>query len=217
MDSNLPRRKRLRLADFDYSHPGVYFVTTCLQQRAALLGTIVEGDVHLGERGDIVLACWQDLPRHYPFLQLDEFVVMPDHVHGLLFLEDDLAEHPALSPVDAMGLLAERAGLRPAPTADLKRPSLSEVVRALKSFSARQVNAVRGTPGKAFWQRGFFERVVRNREEVRDIRRYIRENPRHWVAGQFHRSDDAFLGRLVDVNSGRDGRVLDPPLQPSRY
>ena len=119
------------------------------------------------------------MPDHYPRVRLDAFVVMPEHGHGIVVLGDT---HRAGS--DRGG--DARAVLKPAPTGGgvTTRPgvrhALPEVVRALKTFSARRINALRGTPGAAVWQRGYYERVIRNERELVLTRRYIETNPQRW-------------------------------------
>ncbi len=113
---------------------------------------------HLGK---IVEAAWFDLLNHYPHIELDAFIIMPDHIHGIIWLDD-------------MPNIAVGDGFRPSPT----RHGLTEIVRALKSFSARRINEARGTQGQAFWQRGFYDHIVRLENDLEDIRCYILENPK---------------------------------------
>jgi REP element-mobilizing transposase RayT len=129
--------------------------------------------------GEIVQASWYELPDHYASLELAAFVVMPNHVHGVVFLH---------GPVGA--------GLRPAPTpherrtqvcGEGRRVSLSEILRAFRSFSARQINIERHTPGAPVWQRGFYEHVIRNEADLHRIRRYIEENPLRWAEDEENR------------------------------
>ncbi len=124
------RRQSLRLPQYDYSQAGAYFVTICVYQRERLLGEIRNGGMYLNDYGTIVKDCWHDLPRHYPNIELDAFVVMPNHAHGVVVLEGRVSDPP------------------------LTDDPLTEVVRAFKSFSSRKINEVRGTPGLPIWQRG---------------------------------------------------------------
>ncbi|MGA8266833.1 MAG: hypothetical protein WB787_03655, partial [Candidatus Acidiferrales bacterium] len=128
-----PTRRSLRLREYDYRNPGVYFFTICAQDRRCIFGKIVNQKMVLNNAGRIVWLCWHDLPQHFPAVQLDQFVVMPTHIHGVIVL------HKKLNG---------RAGLRPAPTAGGDGgPRLANVIGALKSFSSRQINKTRGTPG----------------------------------------------------------------------
>ena len=121
------RRRALRLPGYDYAQVGAYFVTICTRDRICVLGDVVDGEVRLSELGEMVNSVWLELPRHYPYVRLDAWVVMPNHVHGILLLEpDDDMAGAGLKP---------RAGLKPAPTGPKMRHGLPEVVRAFKTFS----------------------------------------------------------------------------------
>jgi putative transposase len=159
MDTRYPRS--IRLKGFDYAQAGAYFVTICTQDRVCLFGDVVDGAMILGTPGQIVLKAWCELPRHYPHVRLDAFVVMPNHVHVIIMLYDSV-----------------EAGLKPAATT---RHALPEVVRALKTFSSRRINAWRETPGISFWQRNYYEHVIRNDNDLDRIRGYIATNPPRWA------------------------------------
>jgi len=168
-----PRRRALRLRDFDYSQAAAYFVTVCTHHRECLFGEITDGKMLLHDPGRIVQAAWQALPQHYPHVCLDAFVVMPNHVHGIIILSsmENVTE-------DLAG-----AGLKPAPTGSptiARRHGLPEIVRAFKTFSARRVNAARTAPGTPLWQRNYYEHVVRDEDELNRIREYIDLNPLQW-------------------------------------
>jgi REP element-mobilizing transposase RayT len=169
------RRGPVRLKEYDYSQPGAYFVTICVNGHRCMFGEVTEDEMRLNDSAQIVCKCWNDLPRHYPHVQTDAFVVMPNHVHGIIMLIETNVG----------------AGLRPAPTGSgmgIERHGLSEIVRAFKSFSARRINELQRTPGTRVWQRGYYERVVRNDEELNRIRRYIADNPARWSDDKYHPS-----------------------------
>jgi len=115
----------------------------------------------LNDLGKIVDKCWDDLPNHYPHIELDTFVIMPNHIHGIIMLHDDVG-----------------AGLKPAPTR--KRHGLPEIVRAFKTFSSRHINQIRDTTGTPVWQRNYYEHVIRDETSLNDIRQYIIDNPLRW-------------------------------------
>ncbi len=164
-DANLHHRRSIRLRGYDYTQAGAYFVTLCTRDRACILGEVDNGRVNLTAFGHIVAASWQDLPSHYPFVTLDAFVVMPNHVHGIIMINANV-------PVGA--------GLKPAPTI-ARNHALPEIVRALKTFSARRINALRQTPGTPVWQRNYYEHVVRTEGDLNRIREYILANPLQWA------------------------------------
>jgi REP-associated tyrosine transposase len=150
-----PYRRPIRLRDRDYRRAGRYFVTIVTHQRAELFGTIVDGIMHLSAEGECAQEVWTRLPRHYAHVVLDAFVVMPNHVHGIVILKRDDGD-------------------------EARRAPLSEVVRGFKTFSARRVNGIRGVIGTAVWQRSYFERVIRDERELHNVRQYIAENPARW-------------------------------------
>jgi len=168
---NKYRSETTRLQDWDYSWPGYYFITANTKNRVMLFGHVEDKKMILNEYGKIVEKCWFDLSEHYDNLRLDEFVVMPDHIHCIMHI---LSEHDIDS--DFVG-----TGLKPVPTkSESKRHGLFEFVRALKSFSARRINESRKTPGIPVWQTRFWDRVVRDRIELYYIRKYIMDNPAKW-------------------------------------
>ncbi len=171
-------RRSIRLQNYDYNQPGAYFVTICTHERACRFGEIADGEMQLNEYGLTVVGCWEDLPNHYPHVELGAFVVMPNHVHGIIVLvEDAHVVGAGLRPAPtepAPTTFAPTDG--PAPTTRPKRHGLPEIVRAFKSFSARRINERRNTPGIPLWQRNYYERVIRSESELNSVRRYIANN-----------------------------------------
>jgi REP element-mobilizing transposase RayT len=148
-----PRRKHLRLREHDYSNGGMYFVTVCTHNRVSLFGKVVEGAMLLNRLGIIVEEVWYELRNHYPYVHLDSFVVMPNHVHGIIVLVEKVSSQESSA----------------------KRHPLSEVIRAFKTFSARKINRQR-KKRKPVWQRNYYEHVIRNEESWGQIRDYIETN-----------------------------------------
>jgi putative transposase len=114
----------------------------------------------------IVSATWQWLPEQYPYVELDTWVVMPNHFHGIVFLLDD-----------------RRGGARPAPT---KRKPLGRLIGAFKTVSTKRINELRTTPGQPVWQRNYYEHVIRNEVDLEEIREYIQNNPLKWLDDENH-------------------------------
>ncbi len=170
--------KSIRLPDYDYTQAGLYFVTIVTSKRETLFGDVVDGAMRSNEYAVAVEQCWADLPHHYSHAQLDAFVVMPNHVHGIVALT---------------GVAGEEAGLKPAAT--MTAHGLPEIVRALKTFSARRINRVRGTPGVAVWQRGYYEHTIRDEAALDRIREYVATNPLRWALDRENprcKGDDEF-------------------------
>jgi putative transposase len=156
-------RRSPRLHGYNYAENGAYFVTICTHNRASLFGEVVEGSAKLNPYGQVVDQCWHDLRLHYSGVELDEFVVMPNHVHGIVVITGgDVGE-----------------GLRPSPTKN-KQHGLPELIRAFKSFSARKINELRGTSGTSVWQRSYYEHIIRNENSLAKVRQYIQLNPLNW-------------------------------------
>jgi REP element-mobilizing transposase RayT len=178
-DPQKQHRRSIRLQGYDYAQPGAYFVTMVAWQRECLFGEIIhsplpgEPTLRLNPYGRIVERAWSDLPKHYPQVQLGTFCIMPNHVHAVIILVEP-----------TVGAGSRGADLRPAPTtqpAPAPRQPLSEMVRAFKSYSAKQINDLRSTPGVPVWQRNFYEHIIRDEEEHQRIHLYIQANPANWV------------------------------------
>lgn len=192
------RRKSIRLRGYDYSQAGAYFITVCTKDRKELLGTIRDGKMRASPIGRIVQACWAALPTHYPNVQLDAFVVMPNHVHGIIVILDDDPNRKQVGE-----------GLRPSPTGKTRnRPPLSEIVRAFKSFSARRINEQTARGGESFWQRGYYDHIIRHERSLERIRDYILTNPLRW---QYDRENTSRV-----ITHGRDSRD-DNDLPPGMF
>ncbi|MGD0668674.1 MAG: hypothetical protein ABSB23_14025 [Bryobacteraceae bacterium] len=155
-----PQRRRLRLAAYDYAQAGAYFVTICTRGHACLFGDVVEGEMLRNAAGETVALCWEEVPRHFSGVELDAFVVMPNHVHGVLLFGDN---------PEWDGQPARAGHARP----------LQVVVGSFKSAVSRRLGLV--------WQRSYWERVVRNEDELDQIRAYIEENPGRWPVDQAKR------------------------------
>lgn len=162
-------RRSIRLKGFDYSRPGEYFVTICTQNRICLFGDVINGTMVLNKYGKIVEKCWFDLPNHYNNVKLNEYIIMPNHFHGIISM---------------VGV-----GFKPTPTMDEhigKCHGLSEIVRALKTFSARQINEIKNSPGVPVWQRNYYEHIIRDDDSYYRISAYIKNNPVNWEKDDYN-------------------------------
>ncbi|MBL8044893.1 MAG: transposase [Anaerolineales bacterium] len=170
-DPLIHHRRSIRLKNYDYRQAGAYFVTFCVQNREHLLGEIIEGEMHLSDYGRIVTETWLWLAENYSWIVLDVSVVMPNHFHGILVINDEgrRGGSPAPSP---------QAQARTAPTSNHK--PLGRLVGAFKTVSTKHINQLRGTPGATFWQRNYYEHVIRNEADLKRIREYIVLNPARW-------------------------------------
>jgi REP element-mobilizing transposase RayT len=158
-------RRSIRLDGYDYAQPGAYFVTVCTRDRTCLFGHVVNGEMHLNEASEIAQRCWEDIPHHFPLVELDAFVVMPNHVHGVIVVP------------------GRGTACRAPTTEQFAKPSVGSIptiVRSYKSSVTRYVNLARGAPGTPVWQRNYYEHVVRNEAELMAIREYILANAARW-------------------------------------
>ncbi|MBU0518326.1 transposase [bacterium] len=173
-------RQSIRARNRDYAKPGHYFITICVKDQECLLGEVVDEEMELWNFGGIVQNVWDNLPKHYKHIDLDAFVIMPNHIHGIIRIKPEPQQRANVGAGFAEG--TTESG-KPAPT--LRRHPLSEIIRALKSFSSRRINKIRKTPGRPFWQRNYYERVLR-RHEINRYRCYIRNNPLNWTSDPEH-------------------------------
>lgn len=170
-----PHRRSLRLRGYDYTRAGAYFITICTEDRDPIFGSIVNKEMHLSPFGLFALERWNALPDHHPNVDLDEFVVMPDHIHGIVVLDGTQGMVQEQRARQASPLQARPNGAPPG--------SLGAIVGSYKSSVSRHINALRNTPGAAVWQRNFHEHIIRHDGSLHWIRRYIRNNPANWKRG----------------------------------
>jgi REP element-mobilizing transposase RayT len=152
----------MRLSDYDYSGSGVYFITICADERRCLFGDVVAETVRLSTLGRIVETEWLRSSEIRREVELDSYVVMPNHVHGIVAI-DQSVHIDALEPRS-------------------RHRSLGSFVNAFKATTTRRVNELRSAPGTAVWQRNYYEHIVRSEEELNRIREYIAINPAKWAA-----------------------------------
>ena len=177
-------RRSIRLKGYDYSQAGAYFVTICVHNGQSLLGKIEQNEMKLNASGQLTVQAWHDLPNHYQHVELGAFVTMPNHVHGIIILTNPVGAGLQPAQTNTISQPAQtRAGLKPAPT---KRHGLPEIVRAFKTFSARRINKLRGSTGKPFWQRNYYEHIIRNERAFNAIQTYIVNNPINWKDDKLH-------------------------------
>ncbi len=173
-DPRIHNRRSIRLKGYDYTRSGAYFITICTHHRECLFGEIENGQMRLNEIGEIVQTWWQWLGSQYEYVGIDRFVVMPNHIHGILILRDNWG---------GLGD-ARRGGSRTAPTSQPPRPSypgqhiaipktrksVGRLIGAYKTVSSKQINQIRGTPGAQVWQRNYNEQEAMHELLVGRIR-----------------------------------------------
>jgi len=172
LEKNAFHRRSVRLRGYDYSANGLYFITICTQDRLPLFGNIVAKEVVLNDAGLAVEMCWRDIPNHFAWIKVDEFVVMPNHVHGIIEIcERNHGENRA----GAKDVLPLRHGTS---------CTVGSVVRGFKTGVTKWFRA--NTDIDRVWQRNYHEHVIRNEESHQRIVEYIRTNPQRWVEDVYH-------------------------------
>ena len=184
-------RRSIRLQGYDYTQPGAYFVTICTHGREMLFGQVVDGEMMLNDYGEIVREEWFRTAQVRPYVALfeDEFVVMPNHIHGIVWIvETDDPVGATQRAVGAQRRCAPTTNVRPRGATPNNVPprSLGAIVRGFKSAVTRRINARRGTPGARVWQRNYWEHVIRDERALDAIRRYIAANPLRWHLDRYN-------------------------------
>lgn len=160
-------RHSIRLKNYDYSSNGAYFVTICTHEREYLFGDIVNGKMKTNNLGNLVVSIWESLPNRFPVI-IDTYQIMPNHFHGIIVIVG-----AGLVPALELGApVTNRAPARGAPTP--KQPTLGNIIGAFKSLSTNTRAQCK------FWQRNYYEHIIRNETELFKIREYITLNPLMW-------------------------------------
>jgi putative transposase len=163
-DPERHHRKTIRLREYDYRLSRAYFLTICTHERAMLFGEIIGGEMCLSAFGHIALDAWMETAIVRPGVIVDEFIVMPNHIHAIVLLP----HHSKATETQTSPSL-------------MRRPrSLSTLVGGFKGTVTKQINARRATPDTPVWQRNFYEHIIRDDEGLRRIREYIAHNPASW-------------------------------------
>ena len=184
-DPSIHHRRSIRLSSYDYRTAGAYFVTLCTYERACILD-----DAGFGVT---VEASWAAIPDHFQGAAVDEFIVMPNHLNGIVLINDGVGAtalpRPETRPYDRQpsAVPPEPPIGRGNPSPLRERPrgpdpcSLGAIIGSFKAFTTRRIDEIRGTPGAPVWQRNYYERVIRNDRELDAVRQYIRDNPAKWA------------------------------------
>ena len=159
------RRNSNRLQNYDYSQKGYYFVTICTKNRECLLGEISDGKMYLSAIGKIAENFWKEIQKHFPRTELDEYVVMPNHVHGIVI-------------VNGVGVENFQPLHRENKFQHVIPHSLGSIIRGFKIGVTKWCR--NNHCGQFEWQRNFYDRIIRNEHSLQRIREYIRMNPLKW-------------------------------------
>jgi len=192
-------RQSMRLTDYDYSLPGAYFITICTKNKENLFGIVENNEIKLNEYGNIVKKCWYDLSGYYDKVMFDEYVVMPNHFHGIMIITENVDENDTIGAINNIDVVTNLdvnnnvGAIHESPLQE-NEPSkhnkmdinqrrnmlLSKIIGKFKMLSAKQINICRGVSSIPVWQRNYYDRIIRNDDELNKIREYIRYNPLNW-------------------------------------
>ncbi|NMB48360.1 hypothetical protein GYA13_02845 [Candidatus Kuenenbacteria bacterium] len=183
-------RKSIRLPQYDYAGAGYYFVTTCAHERQNLFGNIRQEIMYLNPLGQAAKICWQNIPRHYPEIKLDNFIIMPNHLHGILIfgnnvgaqnLEPDNSEN-MVQFIESNNLKNRAQNIEPLPKTNAYQHiisgSIGSVVRGFKIGVTKWAKT--HNYNIPVWQRNYYEHIIRDEKDYENIWQYIEYNPAKW-------------------------------------
>ena len=187
-DPQKHHRRSIRLKGYDYSQAGGYFVTVVAWHRECLFGEVVNGEMKLNQYGEIVQKWWYEIPIHFPDVEIGAFIIMPNHVHGIIFIVNrrgtvpvpkDDGENSISQNNNAVGIT--QGGETPPLRTFEGTPTLGQIVAYFKYQSTKDMNAIEdtGTVTK-FWQRNYYEHISRDEKDLQNKTDYIETNPLLW-------------------------------------
>ncbi len=164
---DIHHRRSIRLRGYDYSQAGMYFITICTHDRLPLFGEVVDGEMMQNETGMMAEKCWCAIPDHFPWAMLDEFVVMPNHIHGIITI--------GAKAVGANNHLPLQHGTS---------RTIGSIVRGFKIGVTKWLRA--NTDVHAVWQRNYYEHIIRDEDAYLKIAEYVQTNPQRWKEDTYH-------------------------------
>ena len=193
MNPDEKKRRSVRLRGYDYAFRGFFFITICTHDKQPSLADIIDYQPQLSKIGQVVAECWKQIPEHFPRVRLDEWIVMPNHLHGIIVIRNPGSFPPPTSgdegtacraPTNLEALTAYETVFE-----EFGKPvaaSLSTIARSFKSAVSKRVREELGTANLPVWQRNYFEHVIRDEDSLNKIRNYIWENPIHWNRDEYY-------------------------------
>jgi 2-C-methyl-D-erythritol 2,4-cyclodiphosphate synthase len=214
-DPDRHHRQSIRLPGYDYSQPGIYFLTLCVHERDCIFGKIADGAMYRSAIGEIVAEEWLKSAEMRPELRLDQWVVMPNHLHGIVSIRREMT----LEREGAHGCVPLQETPLPKRPPPRRAQSISSFVAGFKSAVTSRINRLRQTPQRPVWQANFFEHIVRDNRSLQAIREYIFTNPQRWDSDRENPSGDgtddveAFVASLdaPTTHVGAHGGVPNRP------
>jgi putative transposase len=183
-------RRSIRYQGYDYSQTGSYFLTLCCHGHQCLFGYVANGIMVLNKYGMIAREEWIKSSEIRQEIRLHEFVVMPNHIHGIVEIIDAGVGAPGWSPKKHWGdqpvARNKDEGDQPVAPTGPQSTSVGAMIGGYKSSVTTKINKIRNMQGEPVWQRNFYDHVIRNEESLQNIRNYIRNNPANWSSDKFY-------------------------------
>jgi REP element-mobilizing transposase RayT len=182
---NIHHRRSIRLKEYDYSQEGLYFITICCQDKICRFGKIENGGMILNDLGEIAQQCWLEIPQHFPHAMLHEYVIMPNHIHGIIELAQVGAKNfspPSISSPSISSESCDNDNLRAknfSPLPHGTSRTIGSIIRGFKIGITKQL-------GFSIWQRNYYEHIIRNEQSHQNISNYIVHNPEKWQDDKFY-------------------------------
>lgn len=174
-DPTIHHRRSIRLKNYSYTEEAAYFLTVCTNKKQLLFGDVKKDQIQLNALGAIAFRCWQKIPNYFLHIKLDAFVIMPNHVHGVLWI----IKSPIESQANQFGKVTVG--------------SIPNIVRCYKAAVTKQINQICQQKGTSLiWQRNYYEHIIRDQKALNNIRQYILDNPLNW-------NDDPEFSRSTDI------------------
>jgi len=167
MKPPIRQRKPNRMPRYDYSARGCYFITICIKNKEEnSFGKIIDKKMEFSQKGNIANKCWLEIPNHFPYVRLDDFVIMPNHIHGIIVIL------PKAGDLNFPSRFSNQMF-------DRSKMDLSKIIQAFKASVTREINKTQDYNFFS-WQKSFYDHIINNYKELVQIRQYIKENPKIW-------------------------------------
>ena len=184
-DPQKHHRRSIRLKGYDYSQEGAYYVTIVTWQRECLLGQVVNKEMTLSPYGEIVQKWWEEIPVHFSNVETGAFVIMPNHVHGIIYILDERRGTVPV-PKENGGISISQNNeifgvIEGGETPPLHAPTLGQIIAYFKYQTTKEMNKVENTDTVTkFWQRNYYEHIIRDEKDLQNKTDYIESNPLLW-------------------------------------
>ncbi|PCI24009.1 transposase [Candidatus Peregrinibacteria bacterium] len=172
-NSHIHRRNSIRLRHYDYSQEGMYFITICTKDRKSYFGKIVDHQMVLNEKGRMAKLFWYKIGKIHNFVELKEFVIMPNHIHGIIILKNQMKQGD-LEKYEKHNLMVYHS---------FKPKSISSLIGHYKAAVKKWMN--NNNYGDFCWQRNYYEHIIRDDNRLKTISHYIVNNPKNWKEDRF--------------------------------